>query len=410
MQYRIYQFACLLIFLSMPAYAQTTAVYKCEIENYTRTASYPEQVAEDYNTGKTTTDKYIIPVVFHIYDTAFPGNRVTDSTVKVALQWMNEDFNGLNPGYTDVHTKFKSIRGTLNIEFRLAGLDPKGAPTNGIIFHTHKRSGFALSTPIIKGRIAADAWDNYRYMNIYIMPDPWNDGGNGIGGSASPQTYYFDEGVARIAYRGAYLGPNTSRHLASILTHEAGHFFGLRHTFDGGCTDSNDLIYDTPAANEKDTCHASRIANGPLNCKKELINVENFMSYCHTCQKMFSKGQVEKMTESLNRMPLAALWADTTLRKSGVLGVQDLVAGTAVYCLHPNPTEGKISFTIKTTEVGQCRVYITDIAGRVVYNRDEELHKGEHAFNADISGQPKGIYLLHVRSPGSQKVLKIHLQ
>lgn len=81
---------------------------------------------------------YIIPVVFHIYGTTQSGKSVTYDKIVNALNAVNNDFNGLNDDFNSVEPFFQPRRATLNIQFRLAKIDPNGGNTTGVVFHTTK--------------------------------------------------------------------------------------------------------------------------------------------------------------------------------------------------------------------------------------------------------------------------------
>ncbi len=91
------------------------------------------------------------------------------------------------------------------------------------------------------------------------------------------------------AYAGAYDQGET-------LTHEAGHWLNLAHTFENGCSAPGDFVDDTPFMSEptggcpegKDTCP-----------QPGLDPIHNYMDYSFdTCYTEFTAGQTQRMRDA----------------------------------------------------------------------------------------------------------------
>jgi hypothetical protein len=240
---------------------------------------------------KNTAVRYI-PVVFHIIH-KHGFENISQTQINDALRVLNEDFrkrSGTNGG---VSTDPLAV--DMLYEFRLAQLDPNGSPTSGVnrIFSTQTDN----ATDAVK---ALSYWDKNRYFNIWVVNNINNNGQQGTILGYAQFPFMGSANTDGVVIRADQMGAIETAQLSQVgrtLTHEAGHWVGLYHTFQGGCANTNcnsqgDQVCDTPpVASSTFGCPNSR---NSCNTDNPDLNdlVRNYMDYADgTCMNMFTAGQ-----------------------------------------------------------------------------------------------------------------------
>ena len=234
----------------------------------------------------------VVPVVFHVLE--WPGEySPSDAQLIEDLANLNEDFQKLNADTTDIMSPFDAILGNAQVEFRFAQIDPDGNCTTGIERHTDKKTDGTWENDggeqykIDIQNKWANIWHPSKYLNFYLMAE---------GSYAHATQANFD---ANYPNRSGVVGfAQFNSWGRALMTHEAGHWLGLRHTFANGCGGDGDEVDDTPACTSTTGCPAN--SNTCDEGADDLDdNVNNFMSY-NSCRVMFTEGQVTRIQNTLD--------------------------------------------------------------------------------------------------------------
>ena len=307
---------------------------------------------------KVENGKKIIPVVVHvIHDMG--GENISDASIQGALDILNANINGQASNFlTRTPDIFASVRGDLKVEFRLAKIDPLGNPTSGIVRVRSELTNEPEPRNAVK---TLSYWNSHQYFNIWTLKKflPQDDGNILLGYAQFPWSNRMStDGVVLLSSQMVNGG---------TLTHEVGHWLGLRHVWgDSDCGDDN--VSDTPPAFGPNfninlshfPYHVGNIGIGS-GCLADSLNPAgemfvNYMDYSDDDDvTMFTKGQNAVMNETLDGL------YDEGAGASGIgfreyMWSADNIAATGVSDGYLTPTcAQKADFAITTGISSMCK-------------------------------------------------------
>ena len=283
-----------------------------ELEQFTRDFVYKHG-----NQNQTSTSTIlIVPVVFHIIHNYGPEN-ISDAQILDAMAVLNRDYRKLNADTANIIPAFQGLAADMEVEFRLATLDPSGNCTNGIeriaSYRTHNADDNSKLNP----------WPNNMYLNIWTIADfgPTHQGAAAyayLPNNAIPDD---EDGIISLSSYVGSIGTSNGNN-SRTLTHEIGHFLNLQHvwgnTNDPGVSCGNDGVSDTPITKGWDYCPSS---NFDVCTAGVIENFQNFMEYSY-CDVMFTPGQKTRLLAALNNAVQNRnnLWQTANLIATGTNG------------------------------------------------------------------------------------------
>jgi Pregnancy-associated plasma protein-A len=214
-----------------------------------------------------------VPVVFHVVHAADGTGNVSDAAINAQIAEMNENFAGGE----------SSAAADTEFSFTLQAV------------RRHQNDAWFNDPDSVAGEAAmktATHEGDSRTLNI------WSTNTSFLGYATFPWWYADDPQLDGIVVQWGSLpgGPITNFNLGKTVTHETGHWLGLYHTFQGGCTKKNDEVDDTPAMKDptsgcpagKDTCRTTG-----------LDPIHNYMDYSFdSCYNQFTPGQSSRMQDA----------------------------------------------------------------------------------------------------------------
>jgi hypothetical protein len=210
-----------------------------------------------------------IPVYVHVINTTTGDGAVSTPMINDQIAVLNQAYGGTTGG---VDSPFR---------FHLVSVD---TTVNNTWFNAGPGTAAEAA---MKNALRQGSADD---LNIYT-----NNGAGLLGWATFPSDYASrpkNDGV--VVYFQSLPGTAFAPYnLGDTATHEVGHWLGLFHTFQGGCSKANDGVDDTPAEQSeafecpvgRDTCRAAG-----------LDPIENFMDYTDDdCMFEFTADQSDRM-------------------------------------------------------------------------------------------------------------------
>lgn len=258
---------------------------------------------------------YTIPVVVHIIHSGQAigtGSNISDAQVLSQINVLNKDFQRLNTDAGNTPAIFQPFASALSIEFVLAKQDPQGNATTGIVRVNGGQSSWELFEDTeLKTK---SYWPAEQYFNIWVTNSSEYLGYStfpvsnlpGIGNSSEDRVR---DGIL-IHYRafgsiedGPFnLEPQFNK--GRTLTHEVGHFLGLRHIWgDGSSCAATDYVNDTPPQiGSTNGCPT----HPQIQCSQAKM-FQNYMDYTDdACMNLFTAGQFGRVETVLQNSPRRA--------------------------------------------------------------------------------------------------------
>lgn len=364
---------------------------------------------------------YRIPVVVHIVYKDESQN-LPEEQIKDVIDVLNEDFRRKNADAELIREDFLDVVGDPFIEFELAGVERVQTEAT---FELDLLGGSLPDNVKQTAEGGSDAWDTQKYLNIWVCDieggsllgyayppadlEHWPEGAN----APSPEL----DGVVIHQEVFRRTGTHTASGLLGMdevtipvrgrtITHEVGHYLGLRHIWgDGllsiiGIPDCNadDGVDDTPQQGNSSqfACDPEQNTCGDGDGDK-LDMFENFMDYAREdCLNSFTKGQIAIMRSVLEN------------ERSGLV---DQVSNTIAiednqdFQVYPNPAKGQLFIESSLQENTPYQVRLVDTQGRMVYTPAVGRPSDRQTLN--VSGLPAGLYGLVILQGDRQYFQKV---
>ncbi len=382
-----------------------------------------ERVAEQIQTRDL--ELYTIPVVVHIVYQNEDQN-LPNEQIQAVIDVLNEDYHRLNADADQVRETFADIVGDPFIQFELAGVERVETEAT---FELDILGGGLPDNVKQSSEGGSDAWDTEQHLNIWVCNieggsvlgyayppadlDNWPDGASAPSPALDGVVIHYDVFRRSGTYTASGLlggGEMTIPIRGRTITHEVGHYLGLRHIWGDGLTallgipdcNADDGIADTPNQGlasqfacdpEQNTC------TDASDDKPDMF--ENYMDYAaEDCMNSFTLGQIDIMRSVLDNERNGLI--------STMVNTNELLVANDQLRVFPNPANEQIMLQLDGWANEPIRISLIDAQGRVLQNWQETTTST--ALELTLGQQPAGLYLLQVQGATQQATQRLVIQ
>ena len=440
----------LLLLFSLTIYAQQEKQFcGTRVPNHAWEKKFQKLISDSKTNQRSENQSstvYTIPIIFHVIHSGQPIGtfpNISQGQINSQISVLNQDFsgNGFN-SYNYPSNAF--INWVINqslpsssidsngrvkiadagIQFCLATKDTLGniLPEPGIDRIDYNSKGwtnpntFATQTTLanyLNGTIKPQSiWNVTKYLNVWVSDKnsalsylgvatyPPLSGLTGLEGAGTDLTdgiwcYTKAIGSNNLYPSGIYGSPMVE---GRTLTHEVGHYLGLRHIWgDGACV--TDYCDDTPPAAAQNVGAPSYPLNvgscsSPINAPEGEMFM-NFMDYPWDPYKyMFTTDQATRMQTAMLNSPYRNQLGTHGLC-SAPLAINNFNLNDNI-SIYPNPAKTELNLNVSQNDINELS--ISNLLGQV-------LIKLQNQNRIDISNLTNGIYILEI-TQGQNKYTK----
>lgn len=411
------------LMICISAYTQQTFPIPCGHNHYVKTLdeqfpgfheAYKSAFDQAQNYSSTRNDEILtVSVVVHVVYKEDAVN-ISDEQITEVIASINADYQMQNEDADMLRPEFNAVAGNANIQFVHVATE-----------RVETETSFSISFPNVQlpdnvkssNQGGSDAWDTDKYLNIWVCDIEVPAAIGAVFGYAYPPANLDNwpagqeaptpglDGVV-IHYEAfntnnsVTVGNNTVNLRGRTVTHEVGHYLGLRHIWGDGqlaflgvadCT-VDDGIEDTPNQGQPSNYVCDDTQNTCIDPAADLPDMyENYMDYAdETCMVAFTAEQATFMRNVLMN------------QRSGLINNMVSVEETHSISLSifPNPSNNHVNISVDNSQ--EFQLIISQMNGTKIHS---DKYDGQARINT--STWAKGLYVVEIRQGKNTAVKKL---